>query len=322
MYADGMTTPSKGILPLLKTTVSSFFADHALTLAASLSYYAIFSVTPLLLIVLALVGRIFGASAAKDALLSRIGQVAGDKTSELLADLMDHASSGDHGILGTIVGIVLLLVGATGLFGNLKDSLNQVWNVRPKPGATLKWLIRTRITGFLLVMVMAAAMVVLLGASTFISGAADTLSSRIEIPEVIIHGVDLLVSFAITAALLAVMYKFLPDAIIGWKECWVGAGLTALLLTLGKIGLGLYLGKSNMGDSYGAAGSMVITLVWIYYTSAILLFGAELTQCYAAMYGKAITPAKWAEAIDDGDSKPGKTVAVEPSGPSAGQTKH
>ncbi len=302
---------SKGVIPLIKATVISFFADRALSLAASLSYYAIFSVTPLLLIVLALVGKIFGDNAARTAVLDRIGSAAGESTRKLIDELMTNAAKGDSGIVGTIVGLSFLLIGATGLFGQLKYALNQVWNVRPKKGGAIRKLVRTRITGFLLVLTMAVALIVLLGLSTFISGAAGAIEDRISIPGWLLHLIDLGVSFGIIAGLLGVMYKYLPDAVIGWKECWIGAAMTAALLAAGKVGLGLYLGKSTLASTYGAAGSLVITLVWIYYTSAILLLGAELTQCYAAMYSEAIIPADWAETTDEQWTKPGKTVAVK-----------
>jgi membrane protein len=204
---------------------------------------------------------------------------------------------------------VILFVGATGLFSQLKDSLNQVWNVRPREGHAFGKLIRTRLVGFGLVVLMGMAMITLLGVSTFVAGAAKAIEGTIAVPGWVVQIVDLLVSMGIISTLLTVLYRYLPDAKIAWKDAWVGAGITAVLLAVGKVGLGIYLGKSSVASVYGAAGSLVIALVWIYYSSALLLFGAELTQCYAEMYGHRIEPADWAEPVNKApadDRKPEK----------------
>lgn len=285
-----------GIFALLKSALTAFFKNRSLSLAASLSYYAIFSVTPVLLILLAIVGRIFGDTRARAAIIERISSAAGPKTAEFIDELLRNAAKPEQGVWSMVIGFVLLFIGATGLFQQLKDALNQVWNVRPKPGHAIGQLIRTRLIGFGLVLLMGVAMMALLASSAVVSAMAERIQSVVAIPEWALHAIDLAVSFGIISSLLAVIYRYLPDAKIGWRETWRGGIITAALLAIGKVGLGLYLGKSAMGSAYGAAGSMAIALVWIYYSSAILLLGAEMTQCYAEMYGKRIEPADWAES--------------------------
>jgi membrane protein len=285
-----------GILNLFKSAFAAFFRNRSLSLAASLSYYAIFSVTPVLLIMLALVGRIFGDTQARAAIIQRVGSAAGPRTAEFIDELLRNAARPEQSAWSMVIGFILLFVGATGLFQQLKDSLNQVWNVRPRPGHALGQLVRTRLIGFGLVLLMGVAMMALLATSAAVSGLAQRIERVVAIPEWGLHILDAAVSFGIISTLLAVIYRYLPDAKIGWRETWHGGLITAALLAVGKIGLGVYLGKSAMSSAYGAAGSMAIALVWIYYSSAILLFGAELTQCYAEMYGRRIEPADWAES--------------------------
>lgn len=302
----------RGVIPLLKSSVSAFFKNNSLTLAASLSYYTIFSLTPLLLIMLAIVGRLFGDTQARAAIVNKLSAAIGEKAGALIDDMLRNAAEPRSGIIGMVVGFVILFIGATGLFAQLKGALNQVWNVRPRPGGAVGRLLRTRLVGFGLVLFMGLMMIVLLGASAFVAGAAERIQAAIAIPPVVIHALDILVSMGIIAALLAVVYRFLPDARIAWKDAWVGAGLTALLLALGKVGLGIYLGRSGTANVYGAAGSLAVALIWIYYTSAILLLGAEMTQCYAEMYGRRIVPAPWAQRTDEAERR---AAQVEPQKP-------
>ncbi|HYE62844.1 MAG TPA: YihY/virulence factor BrkB family protein [Phycisphaerales bacterium] len=303
-----------GILKLFKSAITAFFKNRSLTLAASLSYYAIFSVAPIILIMLAIVGRIFGDTQARQQIIQRVSSAAGPKTAEFIDELLRNASEPKQGIWSMVVGFVLLFIGATGLFQQLKDALNQVWNVRPKPGHAIGQLIRTRLIGFGLVLLMGVALMALLASSAVVSGMAERIQSVVAIPEPVLHIVDLAVSFGIISTLLAVIYRYLPDAKIGWRETWRGGLITAALLALGKVGLGLYLGKAAVSSSFGAAGSMAIALVWIYYSSAILLLGAEMTQCYAEMYGKRIEPADWAESatVKEVPKQPGDEGYVKP----------
>lgn len=302
----------RGVIPLLKSSFAAFFKNRSLTLAASLSYYTIFSLTPLLLIMLAIVGRLFGDTQARAAIVEKLTSAMGEKAGALIDEMLRNAAEPRSGIIGMVVGFAILFIGATGLFAQLKNALNQVWNVRPRPGGAIGQLVRTRLVGFGLVLFMGLMMIALLGASAFLAGMAERIEGTVSIPPVVMHGVDILVSMGIIATLLAVVYRYLPDARIGWKEAWVGAGLTALLLALGKVGLGIYLGRSGTANVYGAAGSLAVALIWIYYTSAILLLGAELTQCYAEMYGRRIEPAEWAERANAPELR---AAQVEPQKP-------
>jgi membrane protein len=302
----------RGVFRLLRSAVAAFFKNRSLTLAASLSYYTIFSLTPLLLIMLAVVGRLFGDTQARAAIVQRITDAAGERVGSLINDMLRNAAEPKSGIIGMVVGFAVLFIGATGLFSQLKDALNQVWNVRPKAGGALGKLVRTRLVGFGLVLFLGLMMIALLGASAFVSGMAERIESAVSIPPAVVHAVDLLVSMGIIATLLAVVYRYLPDARIAWKDAWVGAGITALLLAAGKVGLGMYLGMSSTASVYGAAGSLAVALIWIYYTSAIVLLGAEMTQCFAEMYGQRIEPAPWAERTNAAEVRAGE---IEPQKP-------
>jgi membrane protein len=302
----------RGVFTMIKSAVAAFFKNRSLTLAASLSYYAIFSLTPLLLIMLAVVGRLFGDTQARAAIVQRITDATGPRIGGLIDEMLRNAAEPRSGIIGMVVGFAVLFIGATGLFSQLKDALNQVWNVRPRAGGAIGKLVRTRLVGFGLVLFMGLMMIALLGASAFVSGMAERIQSTVAIPPAVVHTIDILVSMGIIATLVAVVYRYLPDARIAWKDAWVGAGITALLLALGKVGLGIYLGTSSTASVYGAAGSLAVALIWIYYTSAILLMGAEFTQCYAEMYGQRIEPAPWAERTNAAETR---AAQIEPQKP-------
>lgn len=278
---------------LIKSSFQGFFNDQATVLAAAICYNTIFAITPLLLVLIAIVGALYGSQAARDQVLARIGDLMGEQGQRVMDGLLRNAAR--NGLTGSIIGIVTTLIGATSLFNQIKFSLNQVWNVRPVKGVFWR-TIKTRLLGFLLVLVIALILIGMLAASTAISALADLINRNLTVPAWMFSGVDLLLSIGLVAVMFVLVYKLLPDAIIGWREAWVGAFITAILFAIGKVGLGVYLGRAPGFGVYGAAGSLVAVLVWIYYSSSIFLLGAEITQCYAEMYGRKIVPAPWAQA--------------------------
>jgi membrane protein len=277
---------------LIKSSFQGFFNDQATVLAAAICYNTIFAITPLLLVLIAVVGAIYGSQTARDQILARIGDLMGEQGQLVMDSLLSNAAK--NGLMGSLVGIVTTLIGATSLFNQIKFSLNQVWNVRPVKGVFWR-TIKTRLLGFLLVLVIAAMLMIMLATSTAIAALSEHINRNLTLPAWAFTGIDLLLTIGLVAVMFVLVYKMLPDAVIGWREAWIGAFITALLFAVGKVGLGIYLGRATGFGVYGAAGSLVAVLVWIYYSSAIFLLGAEITQCYAQMYGIPITPKRWAE---------------------------
>jgi len=270
--------------------VYSFLDDHAMTLAAALAYYTTLSLAPLLLILLAIAGAL-GPNVHKD-LINQVESLAGPKAGAAIGAVM-HSVEGQNkraSVLSFIIGIVALLVSATGVVGQLQYSLNTIWGVESKPGQVVQDWFRKRLIS--LAMILGVGFVLL--ASLVVTAATNIFLPKLESNW---RAVEFVISVAVYAVLFAGMFKFLPDVKIGWTDVWIGAVITAGLFAIGKYGIGKYLGYSSIGSSYGAAGSIVIILVWVYYASVILLFGAEVTRAYARAYDRKVVPeshAKWA----------------------------
>jgi membrane protein len=207
----------------------------------------------------------------------------------------------DTGILATIIGLVTLLLGAAGLFGQLQDALDTIWEVAPKPGQGILAIIRQRFISFTMVLGIGFLLLVSLVISAGVSALGSFISTRVAPPEFLLQIVNFVISLGITTLLFAVIYKVLPDVEIDWRDVWMGAAFTALLFNVGKLLIGLYLGNSTIGSAYGAAGSFVVLLIWIFYSAQILLFGAEFTQVYARRYGSRIQPSKNAVDLSEAD---------------------
>jgi membrane protein len=286
------------LVGIAKQTFAEWSDDGAPRLAAALSYYTVFSLAPLLFIVVALIG-IFYADA--DAMLrDRIAGVLGDDAAAFLADTA--AESGPSGgIWATIIGVVFLFLGAAGVFGQLQDALNTIWGVRPKPGQGVMGFLRQRFFSFALVGGTAFLLLVSLIATTAISAAIDSLSAALPGGAFLWQAVNFVIAIAMSTLIFALVFKVVPDAVIAWRHVWAGAFLTAVLFTVGQIVLGLYLGWQADNSVYGAAGSLIVVLLWVYYASQILFFGAEFTQVTASRRGAPIVPARNAERIYGAD---------------------
>lgn len=287
-----------GFKDLIKETFSEWSKDKASRLAAALSYYTIFSVAPLLIIAIAVAGLVFGRQAATNQLVDEIRGLVGDQGAQVIQTILRNAGRTSSGILATIIGVVTLLVGASGAFGQLQDSLNTIWEVKPKAGRGVKGILHDRFLSFSMVVVIGFLLMVSLLLSAFLAGIGKYLADVLPMSSLVMQALNFGISFCVTTFLFALIFKVLPDARIRWRDVWVGAGVTALLFSLGRFLIGLYLGRSTVSSAYGAAGSLVVLLLWVYYSAQILFLGAEFTQVYANRFGKAITPKPNAERLN------------------------
>ena len=294
---------SAQLWPLLKDTFAAWSRDKVPRHGAALAYYTVLSLVPLLVVIIAMIGLIFGREAAQGYILEQIGSMVGPQSAQAIKDMIQRASEPSSGIVATLVAGVTLLAGASGVFAQLQDSLNSLWGVEPKEGRGIWGVIRDRFlsvgallgTGFLLL--------VSLVLSAAVSAIGKWFGGFLPAPEVVLQGLELVLSLAVVTGLFALIFKVLPDAKVAWSDVWIGAFLTALFFTIGKFAIGLYLGKSDVGSAYGAAGSLVILLVWVYYSAQILLFGAEFTQIYANKLGSRIVPSDNAVGADPAKAK-------------------
>ncbi len=284
---------------LLKITVAQWRQDQTSLMAAALAYYTVFSLAPLLIIVIAIAGAVFGEQAAKGELVAQIQGVIGRDGAELIQTAIENASRLDpsQGPIPSLINISLLLSGATVVFGQLQNSLNKIWNVAPKPGNGIIDFLRKRLLSFSIVLVIAFLLLVSLVISTLLVILGNYLRDLIPGFTYLWQLLNFLVSFGIITLLFAMIFKILPDAKIAWKDVWMGAAITALLFDIGKSMLGFYLGHTSFASAYGAAGSLVIILTWVFYSAQLLFLGAEFTQVYVKNYGQEIVPADYAMRI-------------------------
>jgi membrane protein len=280
---------------LIKATFNDWIDDKAPRLGAALSYYTLFSLAPVLVIAIAVAGFVFGEEAARGQIVGQIEGLVGVEGGKAIQLLLESVSKPSTGVLATIIGFITLLVGATGVFVELQDALNTVWEVRPKPGQAVKGLLRSRLLSFGVILgvgfLLMVSLVVSAGLAAFSRFVGDALPGYVLFGQIM----NIVISLGVTTVLFAMIYKILPDVKLAWKDVWVGAASTAVLFTLGKFLIGLYIGKGSVASAYGAAGSIVALMVWVYYSAQVLLLGAEFTQVYAERFGKHIVPADNAE---------------------------
>jgi membrane protein len=294
---SGSALNPRAFWALLKDAGSEWVEDKAPRLGAALAYYTAFSLAPLLVIVIAIAGLVFGQQAVQGHLSAQIQGLVGAEGAQAVETMVANANKPATGTLASILGIVMLLVGAGGLFGELQDSLNTVWEVQPKPGRGLLGMLRDRFLSF--TMVLGTAFLLLV--SLAVSAALAAMGSVFGEWGVSFLGqvLNFLISFAVITLLFAMIYRFLPDVRIAWRDVWLGAALTAALFSVGEFLIGLYLGYAGTASAYGAAGSLAVLLVWLYYSAQIFLFGAELTKAHAHYLGGGITPTENAVPVTD-----------------------
>ena len=269
---------------VLKETFREFGEDKVPRLGAALAYYTIFSIGPLLLIAVAMAGIFFGQEAAQGRISDELGKVFGAEMARSLEQMVEAAAKPKSGTLATIIGVVTLLLGASGVFGQLKDALNTIWNVEKKQTAGIMGFIKTRFLSMAMVLGIGFLLLVTLVLDTAIAAMGGYVSQYVG-GEAVAHALSLALSFVVAVVLFAAIFRILPDLKIAWRDVGLGAVLTAVLFVVGKWGLGVYLGKAAPGSAYGAAGSLVILLIWVYWSAQILFLGAEFTQVYARTFG-------------------------------------
>jgi membrane protein len=249
-------------------------------------------------VIIGIIGLVFGQEAAQSAIMSQISAFMGEQSSAAIKDMISRADKPSTGLISTIIATVTLLTGAAGFFSQLKDALNTVWGVEPKAGRGIWGFLKDNLLSFVTLLGTAFLLLVSLVITTALAAFGKWFGSLLPLPEVVLETFNLALSFAVITGLFALIYKVLPDARIAWRDVWVGAALTSALFTIGKFAIGLYLGKSNVASSYGAAGSLVLVLVWVYYSAQILLYGAEFTQVYANWMGQRIHPTEEATVVN------------------------
>ena len=283
---------------LLKETASKWSEDKCPTLGAALAYYTVFSLAPLMLVLLAVFGLLYGGSeAARDKITHQLGYFVDKSTVEVIESVANNAAKPSQGILATAVGVVVALFGASGVFGQLQEALNTVWSVKPKPGQGIVGFLRARFLSFSMVGGVCFLLLVSLTLSSVVHLFSGTLKQIFPGGDLIPLLLNLALDLVVVTLLFAMIFKYLPDAKIAWGDVWIGAGLTTLFFLVGKWALGIYLGSGSAGSAYGAASGLITTFVWVYYSAQILLFGAEFTRIYATEYGSRVVPKEHAVKV-------------------------
>lgn len=270
------------MLGTLKESFREWSEDQAPRMAAALAYFALFAIAPLLVIAISIAGLAFGEAAVQGRVTESIQGLVGPEGARAISGMIAAASEKKgEGIFGLVAGVVVLLLGASGLFTHLKKILDDIWEVPEPEKKGVLGTILAKLWSMGMVLSIGFLLLVSLLLSTFLSAAGSYFSQMLPLNEWVWHAINLLVSFGVITVLFAAMYKYIPDAEVAWRDVWAGAAFTALLFVIGKFAIGLYLGKSSAASAYGAAGSIVIVLLWLYYSSLIVLFGAEFTEVWA-----------------------------------------
>ena len=282
----------RAVFELLKATFKEWQEDKAARLAAALAYYTAFSIAPLILLAIVIAGLVFGEQAAQGAIFAQLQGLLGQEGAGMLETAVQNSRKPGASAVSAVVGLVTLVWSASNVFAQLREALNTIWEVEPRPGQGLTGMAKQRLLSMSLVLGIGFLLLVSLVLSAGLAALGQFFGGLMPGAEALWQVVDFAVSFGVVALLFAAIYKVLPDAEIAWGDVWIGAVATAVLFTLGKQLIGLYLGHASVGSTYGAAGSLLVLLVWVYYSAQILFFGAEFTQVYARRYGSRITPSR------------------------------
>lgn len=284
----------KGVYGYLQQVFTEFIEDDILKYSASLAYYTVFSLAPVLIIIISICGALFGREAFQGHVYGQIKGLVGSDAAIQIQDTIKNIHLTGNSIFATIISIIVLLIGATGIFGEVQDSLNKIWGLRIKARPTWWRVIINRILSFSLIISIGFIMMVSLLLNAIVSAFGKFLARYFsEFSVIVVQITDSVLTFIITTFLFSLMFKVLPDAKIKWKDVLVGGLITSVFFTLGKLAIGYYLGSSDIASVYGAAGSIMIIMVWVYYSSIILYLGAEFTKVYAKMYGGKILPNEY-----------------------------
>ena len=296
-------------MEVFKNSFAGFSDDKIMKLSAALAYYTIFSMGPLLIVIISLCGWFLGREAVEGKIYSQLAGFVGADTAASLQEIIKNASITGKSKLAAIISGATLLIGATSVFAEIQDSINGIWGLKPKPKRGWLKMIQNRFLSFSVIISLGFLLLVSLGITSVIDGFSERLKMHFpDVTVVLFYIINLVITLCVTSMIFGVIFKVLPDAKIKWKDVFAGAVATSLLFMVGKLGISVYISKSNVGSTYGTAGSLVILLLWIYYSSIILYFGAELTKAYAIKYGSPIHPNDYAVTT--------KTVEVETGGKS------
>jgi len=283
---------------LLRTTFSQWLEDKAPQLGAALAYYTVFSLAPMMLVLFAIFGLIYGNSeVARREILHQVYSFLDRSSAKAVQDIAASTANPGASLVATVIGIAIAIFGASGVFGQLQDALNIIWGVKPKPGKSFASFLRARFLSFAMVAGMCFLLLVSLTVSALVTALGGYLEHLLPGASALVWTIHLALDIGIVTLLFAMIFKFLPDAQLSWRDVRLGAMVTAALFLVGKYALGLYLGSGSAGTAYGAAGSLITMLIWIYYAAQIVLFGAEFTQVYAQERGRGIHPAKHAVRV-------------------------
>jgi membrane protein len=306
----------KKFFQVSKDAVSEFFSDDSMSLAAALALYTVIALAPLITVMLTIAGWVLGDQVSHT-FVDQVKGLIGDAGADAIRGIVDNAQKPSSGALQAIVGFVILLTTASAVFAQLQSSLNRIWNVVQKPGLGILQMIKTRLFSMAVVAALGFLLMVSLGVSTALAALAHYFHTLAPQYEFLLHVVNFVVAVAVTTLLFAAIFKYLPDVIIRWRDVWIGALVTAVLFNVGQIGLGLYLGNSKTAAAYGAAGSFMVLILWLYYSTVILFYGAEWAQVHAQTLGSEFEPAPHAnrlivEARDANDPEAKAKIANEP----------
>ncbi len=299
---------------LVKQAGTEWLDDRVPRLGAALAYYTVFAIAPVLILAIALAGLVFGREAVRGRVLEQVQDLVGEQGGEAIRAML--VSAGESGYTATVIGIALLMVSAMAFFGQLQDAMNTIWRVRPKPGRGVRGFLKDRLLSLTMVLGTAFLLLVSLVVSTALAAAVSLLGGwQFGVTGQMINAV---ISLAVFTPLFAMIYRYLPDAEIAWKDVWLGAGLTGVLFVLGKVLIGLYIGHSRVASIFASAGSLVVLQIWAYYAAQVFLFGAELTKVYANRFGSQIVPKPGAVSITD-EERGAQGMAPAREGPGSGQ---
>lgn len=291
---------------MLSDTFSSWIEDNTLRLSAALAYYTIFALAPLLVIAIGIAGVVFGQEAARGHIVAQIRGLVGEQNAQAIQIIIENAGKSGGGPFATAIGIGALAIGATGIFGQLQDALNTIWDVRPRPGRGIIGIIHDRIFSFLLVLGLGFLLLVSLVASTVLATLNDHFETLLR-NYALLQTANSFISFLAITFVFAVVFKIVPDIDIPWRDACIGAIATSLLFNIGRFLVSLYLGYSSIASVYGVAGSLMVLLLWIFYSANILLFGAEFTRAYADAMGSRVVPKRGAVRIVLEHKSPNRT---------------
>lgn len=285
----------KGLWEVLKDCFKGFSDDKVTKLSASLAYYTVFSLAPMLIVIVSLCSIFFGREAVEGTIYGQIKSFVGSDAALQLQEIIKNAAVGGKGKIAAIIGVITLLIGATTVFAEIQDSINSIWGLKIKPKAGWFKLVKTRLLSFGVIGSLGFLLLVSLGVTAVVEAISNRLKSHFpDVTIVVFYIINLAITFSVVTALFGVIFKVLPDAKVKWKDVLAGAIATAILFMLGKFAISFYITKSNVGSTFGTAGSLVVLLIWIYYSSIILYFGAEFTKAYAMKYGGSIHPNEYA----------------------------